>query len=313
MKRKTKKHFKETGIVGVIIAIIYIVINLFAPEIFVDTSLESPIETSDALVEFEENFQIHFIDVDQADAILITQGNNAMLVDAGENATKDEVKNYLTSQGITKLDYIVETHPHSDHIGAMYYIVDNFEVGKALMSGKTHTTQVYEKLLKSIKAKNVEKIVPKLKDEFTLGDATFEIVGPTYESDYGSELNNYSRVIKFKFGNNTFLLTGDAEEKSEQDMLASGIDLKCDLIKIGHHGSTSSTTEEFLNAVNPKYAVISVGKDNKHNLPDGRVMNMLKNYNIPVYRTDESGTIIVTSDGNKITLNKQPGTYNYID
>lgn len=304
---KKSKLFKETGIVGFIIAIIYIAITWWAPEVF-----EDPVETN-ALVEFEDNLQIHFVDVGQADAILITQGDNAMLVDAGENETRDELKDYITSQGISNLDYVVATHPHSDHIGAMYYIIDNFNVNQVLMSGKTHTTKTYEKLLTSIKNKNIEKMVPKLGDKFTLGDATFEIVGPTYKSSYGDNLNDYSLVIKLTFGNNTFLFTGDAEENSEEDMVASGINLKCDLLKVGHHGSSTATTEEFLNAVEPKYAVVSVGKDNSYGLPDGRVMKLLKSYNIPVYRTDESGTIVATSDGNKITFNKQPGTYSYID
>lgn len=302
------KIFKKTGIVGVIVAILYIAVSLWTPETLIDNSVET-----DALVEFEGDLQIHFIDVGQADAILVKQGENAMLVDAGENETRDELNDYITSQGVTNLDYVIATHPHSDHIGAMYFVIDNFEVGQVLMSAKTHTTKTYEKLLTSIKNKNVEKIVPKLGDKFKLGDATFKIVGPTYASNYGDNINDYSLVIKLTFGNNTFLLTGDAEEKSEEDMLLSGIDLKCDLLKVGHHGSSTATTEEFLKAVNPRYAVVSVGQDNKHGLPDGRVMKLLKSYNIPVYRTDESGTIVVTSNGNKITFDKQPGSYSYVD
>lgn len=303
------RKIKKTGILSVIIAILYIALQLLMPEEYVSDNI---VETN-AFVEYEQNLQVHFIDVDQADAILITQGKKAMLIDAGENATKDIVKDYITEQGITKLDYVIGTHPHSDHIGAMYYIIDNFEVEKALLPDKTHTSRVFEKFITSIKNNNVEKIIPEVGDEFTLGDAKFEIIGPTYASDYGEELNNYSIVVKLTFGNKTFLFTGDAESKSEKDILATGVDLKCDLLKLGHHGSSSSTTEEFFKAVNPKYAVISVGKDNKHDLPDGRVMNMLKENNIPVYRTDEAGTIVATCNGNEITIDKPTGTYSYID
>lgn len=305
-RRKNTKSSKL--VVIIVLAIIYLVASLLDK----DEQKVREIERN-ALVNITENLQVHFIDVGQADAILITQGDNSMLIDAGEYETADEVNNYISSQGISKLDYVVETHPHSDHIGAMYTVIDNFDVGRVIMSGKRHTTKTYENLLKSISKKNVQKIDGFAGDRYDLGKASFEIIGPTYDSGYGDNLNDYSLVIKLTYGNNTFLFTGDAEEKSEDDMLNSNVNLRCDVLKVGHHGSGTATTDEFFHAVNPNYAVISVGQDNSYGLPDKRVMDLFKNNFVTVYRTDESGTIIATSDGNEITFDQSPGTYNYVD
>ncbi len=144
----------------------------------------------------EENLQIHFIDVSQADAILIKQGDKAMLIDAGEYDTKDIVSNYLKKQGIEKLDFVVSTHPHSDHIGAMHYIIDNFDVERLLVSNTSHTTTVYKKFLESVKKKNIEKEIPKVGDVFKFSNASFEILGPVNPENYGDNKNNQSLGIE---------------------------------------------------------------------------------------------------------------------
>lgn len=253
----------------------------------------------------EEALKIHYINIGQADAILIQQNNKAMLIDSGEYETRETVNEYLKRQNISKIDYVVATHPHADHIGAMSSIIDNFDIGKVLISKKTHTTNVYKRFLESINRKNIEKVIPQVGDKFDFGKANFEIVGPTYTSDYNDNTNNYSLVLKLTYGNNTFLFTGDAEELSENDILKSNVDLKCDVLKVGHHGSDTSTSDSFLKAISPKYAVICVGEDNKYGLPKKSTIEKLNNNGIKIYRTDENGTIIAISDGNNISFQKE--------
>ena len=243
-----------------------------------------------------------------------------MLIDGGNNEDGELVVNYLKKQGVSSLDYIVATHPHEDHIGGLDYVINEFDVNKVIMPNITSTTKTFEDLLVAIKNRQENKRysgfngslkeIPQINSTYELGNATFIIYGPN--SQEYEELNNYSIVLQLKYGNNTFLFTGDAQIQSEKEMISKGYNLKSDLLKIGHHGSHTSTSEEFLNAVCPKYAVICVGKDNTYNLPKSSVMNRLKNSGIIVYRTDESGCIIVTSDGNNITFDKNPGSYSYM-
>lgn len=304
--RKSKKNILNLrNIISFIVIIILCLTSYFLDyeEIF-----QTDLKETNALVDtsnLEGVLKVHFIDVGQADAILIEQKDNTMLIDAGEYETRDILSEYIKKQNISKIDYVIATHPHSDHIGAMSSIIDNFDIGKVLMSKKTHTTNVYKKFLESMNKKNIEKEVPQVGDSFKIGDAKFEIVGPTYDSDYKDDTNNYSIVLKLTFGNNTFLFTGDAETLSEKDMIEKNIDLKCDLLKVGHHGSDTSTSDILLEKANPKYAVICVGKDNKYGLPKSSTIEKLNKNGIQIYRTDESGTIVAISDGNSIEFEKE--------
>lgn len=258
------------------------------------------------------NLKVHYIDVGQADSILIQQGSSNMLIDAGNNADSNLVVNYLKKQGVKKLDYLVGTHPHEDHIGGLDVVIKSFTIGKVFMPKKTSTTQTYKDVITAIKSKKLNVTTPTPNTTYSLGQAKWTILAPAKNKDY-EDINNYSIVCKLKFGNNTFLFDGDAEAISEMEMVKAKYDLKADVLKVGHHGSSSSTCANFLNAVNPKYTVISVGKDNSYNHPQKSTMDRLKAKGVKVYRTDECGTIIVTSDGNKITFNKKQGSYNYRD
>ena len=253
--------------------------------------------------------KVSYIDVGQADSILIQQGSSSMLIDAGNNDDSQTVKNYVSNQGITKLDVVVGTHPHEDHVGGLDYIINSFKIGKVYMPKRTATTKTFTDVINAIKSKGLKITAPVPGQSFKLGEATCNILAPN-GSGY-EDVNNESIVIKVTFGSNSFLFTGDAEDVSEKEMLSKGYALKADVLKVGHHGSYSSTTQEFLNKVNPKYAVISVGKNNSYGHPHKENMDRLKAKNIPVYRTDECGTIIATSNGKNITFNVKVGSYSY--
>lgn len=258
----------------------------------------------------EDVLKVHYIDVGQADSILLIQGTHAMLIDAGNNDDSDLVYEYIKNQGINKLDYVIGTHPHEDHIGGLDYIINNFEIGKIyLPKNAKSNTKTYTDVLKAISNKGLKAVNPVPLTSFKLGAASCTILAPN-SSSY-KDLNNYSVVVKVKFGENSFLFEGDAESISEMEMVKKGYDLKADVLKVGHHGSNSSTCAKFLSKVQPEYAVISVGKNNDYKHPQKGTMDRLKNSNVTIYRTDECGTIVASSDGNTITFNVKPGDYKY--
>lgn len=250
-----------------------------------------------------EDIEVHFIDVGQADSILIksSTGKN-MLIDAGNNDDEDLIYSYLKDKGIETLDIVVGTHPHEDHIGGLDTVINNFDVKKIYMPKVSNNTKTFEDVLLATKNKGLKITTPTSGDNFELGNAKCTMLAPN-SSTY-DELNNYSIVIKLEYEDTSFLFTGDAEGISEQEMLNKGYDLSADVLKVGHHGSESSTTELFLEAVSPKHAVIMVGKDNSYGHPHDIILQRLKENNINVYRTDKSETIIATTDGKDITIDK---------
>lgn len=266
---------------------------------------KAPVEKKNLSV--NGNLKVHFIDVGQADSILIQQGSKFMLIDAGNNGDGKLVKNYLLQQGVKSLDYVIGTHPHEDHSGGLDYIINDFKIGKIYLPKATSTTKAFGDVVVAIKNKGMKVALPIPGESFNLGSAKCTILAPN-NSKY-KDLNNYSVVVKLEFGSNSFLLTGDAEDISESEILSSGFNVKADVLKVGHHGSHSSTTVEFLSKVNPKYAVISCETDNDYGHPSKETMDKLKNKKITVYRTDELGTIIATSNGKTITFNTKPGSY----
>ena len=250
------------------------------------------------------NLKVHFLDVGQADCILIQAptGEN-MLIDAGNNDDADTIVSYLNTQGVKKVDILVGTHPHEDHIGSLDTVINTFDIGQVYMPKVTHTTKTFEDVLIAIKNKSL-KITPATGGaniDFS-PNTKVETIAPNsakYES-----MNNYSAVIKLTYGKTSFLFTGDAEDISENEMLAQKYDLKAGVLKVGHHGSSSSTTQSFINSVSPQYAVISVGKGNDYGHPHKEVLSRLSEGDVQVLRTDESGTIIFTTDGEKIDVEK---------
>ena len=259
---------------------------------------------SDNLINLDtsENIKIHYIDVGQGDSILIQCGEHNMLIDAGTNSSEEDLISYLDNLNIQKFDYLVGTHTHEDHIGGMDKIVKKYDFDSILFPKTTSNTKTFENFVTEVKNKNKKLTAPDTTKTYILGDATFEILSPL--KDEYEDQNNYSIVIKLKYKDTSFLFTGDAEKLVEEDILDTNKDISADVIKIGHHGSSTSTSEEFLKKVNPKYAVISLGKDNSYGHPHKETIELLENYNIKTYRTDELGTIICTSDGKNISFNR---------
>jgi|HigsolmetaAR203D_1030402.scaffolds.fasta_scaffold00576_3 competence protein ComEC len=255
--------------------------------------------------------KVHFIDVGQGDSILIESGNKYMLIDAGERNKGSIVIDYLETIGVKKLDYIVATHPHSDHIGGLADVINHFNIGKIIMPNAVHTSKTYENLLDTISEKGLKitKAIPG--NEYNIGDASFIILAPN-GTDYDN-LNNYSVVIKLINGNNSFIFAGDAEVQSENEMLKNGLNINADVLKLGHHGSSTSSSAKFLDAVTPDMAIISVGEGNQYGHPDAETLKSIKDREIKLFRTDKQGTIILESDGIKITANKDPYNINDAD
>lgn len=254
------------------------------------------INTKETNIQINKNtLQVHFIDVGQGDSILIQVNNKNLLIDSGPNKSEDKLKKYLKKLNISKFDYIIATHPHEDHIGNMSYIINNFDVLNFYAPKVENSTKSFETMVESLIRKDLKiKVLKANIKSIDLGKNIVVDVFSPLSNSY-EDLNNYSPIVKISYGNTSFLFTGDAEELSENEVLNAGFDLKCDVLKIGHHGSSSSTSEKFLKASNPSIAVISVGEDNTYGHPTDTVLSRLKETKI--YRTDINGNIVITSDG----------------
>jgi competence protein ComEC len=249
-------------------------------------------------VEHIKPLKVTFIDVGQADSILIQIPNGKnILIDAGNNEDAEQIITFLKNQGIRRLDSVIGTHPHEDHIGSLDKVIKTFEIGEILMPKVTTNTQTFKDVLTAVQDKGLKIKEAKAGIKLDWGAEVLAPISSKYE-----DLNNYSVVLRFVYGQNVFLFTGDAEEVSEREMISSSYSLKADVLKVGHHGSSSSTTPEFLKRVSPKYAVISVGKDNTYGHPAADIINRLKKSGAEVYRTDLMGTIVAESDGTQVTL-----------
>lgn len=239
--------------------------------------------------------KVEYIDVGQADAILIENNKKYMLIDAGNNEDGDLLVNYFKDKNITDFEYVVATHPHEDHIGGMDNIIKNFNIKNYYMPDCYTTTKTFEELLDALEEKNLSFETPDIDSEFVLGDALFKVL---YTGTDKRDLNNTSIVLRMTYKDVSFMFTGDATNVTEKKIFAK--DLQSDVLKVGHHGSQYSTSDEFLDKVNPKYAIISVGTGNVYDHPKDITLNKLKG--IEVHRTDKEGTIRVISDGKNIDI-----------
>lgn len=249
------------------------------------------------------NLKVHFLDVGQGDCILVQfPGGQNMLVDAGKNDSAGAIVNYLKKAGVSKLDFVVGTHPHEDHIGSLDVVVKTFAIGEVFMPKVTTNTKTFRDVLAAVKDKGLKITTAKAGVNILRTDnLSVDIIAP-HGTQYES-LNNYSAVVKITYGQVSFLLTGDAEEQSEAEMLASSVaSLKADVLKVGHHGSKTSTSTPFLKAVAPKYAVISLAADNEYHYPHKVTLDKLRKAGVKILRTDEKGTIVFSTDGKEIAF-----------
>lgn len=247
-----------------------------------------------------DRMEVHFMDVGQGDATLITCGGHAMLIDTGDDTKGTAIQNYLQKQKITKLDYLVLTHPDADHIGGAPVIITKFDIGNVFVSNFEKDNKTYQKLIQSLDDKRIKALTPKVNSTYTLGTAGITILAPsgTYDNP-----NDASIALLLKNGSRSFLFTGDAGEDAEKDILKTGIDISADVYKVGHHGSKYSTSKDFFEAVDPFYAVISCGEGNSYGHPHAETLNTLRTSGVLVYRTDEAGTIVASTDGKSISFN----------
>lgn len=248
-----------------------------------------------------EKLKVYYFDVGQGDSIYLKLPNGEdILIDGGDNSHGDDVVKYLKDLQVDDLEAIISTHPDADHSGGLDIVLQNFKVKSVYAPKVNHDTQTFLDFVAEVKNQKlkIKPIKSGLKLPFDSVDTVF--VSPVEE--YGSNLNDWSAVLKLSFKDTSFLFTGDATIKSEKDMINSKQDLTADVLKLGHHGSDTSSSNAFLKAVNPKYAIISVGKKNRYGHPKKSVIEQINKLKIDIYRTDKNGTIVVTSDGKNITF-----------
>lgn len=259
------------------------------------------IDTETPLVPEEGEVYFHFIDVGQGDAVLVTTPDGNMLIDTSESKAREALDEYLKAAGVEEIEYLVLTHPDADHIGNADFIIQNYRIKNIIMTDYAATSKTYERMLDAIEQSSANVIEGEAGFQFSLGALTNTIIAPNEDYD---DPNEMSIVIKSAYGETSVMLTGDAEKESEADSLKkwNAATFKCDILKVGHHGSVTSTTEEFLSAVDPDIAVISCGSGNRYGHPHDETVERLLAKGVEIYRTDEDGDIVFKTDGKEFVL-----------
>lgn len=285
MARKKKKKTSFDFVMGIIVILFMLYLAITN-------------ESKADIVEFSgSGLEVHFIDVGQADSILLHCKDENVLIDAGDSDSEKVLIPYFDKYGITSFKYVFGTHAHEDHIGSMDEVILKYNIGAFYMPDVITTTKTFENVLDALEKKGNYFDTPKIDEEFNICEGTLKVL---YVGTNASDLNSTSIILKLMYGNNSFLFTGDATSDVEKEILNK--DIKADVLKVAHHGSKYSTTLGFLKAVSPKYAVISVGKDNSYGHPGSNILKRLDSLGVKTYRTDEVGTIIMESDGNDILV-----------
>lgn len=247
------------------------------------------------------NLRFHFIDVGQGDSsLIITPKGKTILIDAGDEAHAKKVVSYIREQGIEKLDLVIATHPDADHIGGMDKVIKNFDIDVFAMPDVSAKTNQYKQIQRELKAKKMRATRLYQGDEVQIDDdIDFEILSPVKGKKY-DDTNEYSIVAKIVYKDTSFILMGDATMENEVDIINNVPDIDIDVLKLGHHGSSTSSSDYFITKTSPNIAIISCGKNNKYGHPHQEVMRVLKKHGVTPYRTDEMGDIVITSDGKEI-------------
>ncbi len=287
------------------IAIVFISATLYEHGIITeDFYLKLLSATQNSVTESSE-LEVHFIDVGQAESILIKAPGKNVLIDAGNIGLEKKIENYLRTNGVYVIDLFITTHPHADHIGSASEIVERFPVGEVVFPEIPEeylpTTSLYEEFLRTLSRKNCSVSYSEVGTVFELGGgAVLKIIGP--EGYSGDNLNNYSIISKLTFGETSFLFTGDAEKETELSLVSSGEDISCTVLNAGHHGSSTSNSSLFLKAANPEFAAISCGYNNDYGHPHKEIISAFKDFGIKYYRTDYDGDIVFHSDGKTVSV-----------
>jgi competence protein ComEC len=248
----------------------------------------------------EPGLTVHFLDVQHADSILLACGGEYALVDGGYPESGERIVSYMRQQGIKELDLLVGTHPHGDHIGGLPQVLNTFPTETVWTSQLPYTNDYVSNFTNAVTRNGADFVQPRPGESFRLGDATIDVIGPLnlrYE-----EANDLSLVLMVTYGDTRFLLTGDMEEVAERELVEAGVDLKADVLKVGHHGSSSSTSYRFLRAVAPTYGVISLAAANEYGHPHRDPLSRLMDADVTIYRTDKMYDVVAFSDGETISF-----------
>lgn len=294
MNKSVKKQLTKA-----LLVLIILVSGYFYTTYFDNKNITKDVTTNvkQTINESSSNLKIYFVDVGQADCILINDNNEYSLIDAGNNEDGEKLVKYFKDLGITKFKYVFGTHAHEDHIGGMDNIIENFQIEHFYMPDAITTTRTFEEVLDALEVKNIAFETPKEDENLTFSDTDFKVLHVGKDK---KDLNNTSIVLKLTYKNTSYLFMGDATSSVEKDILDK--DIKSDVLKVGHHGSQYSSTISFLKKVSPKYAIIEVGKNNSYNHPKEVTLKKLEDLGTKIYRTDEDGTIILTSDGENMSF-----------
>ena len=257
-----------------------------------DTELEIESQTTEEIT--PDNMKVHFLDVDQGLAILVQLGEDVLVYDGGERDTSSFVVAYLKEQGVTEIDYLISSHYDADHVSGLIGCLYAFDVKNVIGSNYVHDSKLYTSFISAVEEEGLDIQYPAVGTQFRMGDAVITILSP---KEITGDSNSNSVAIKLSYGESDFIFTGDADYKSEREMIASGLDLDCEVLSVAHHGSASATSEKFVAATTPQYAVISCGKDNGYGHPHKETMQTLHDYEVEILRNDESGTIVAETDG----------------
>ncbi len=296
MKKKTKR-----SLLAVAVSVIFVIVAiLFGGQVFAPNrnSTSSNIEENKIDIEQFNGLKVYFIDVGQGDSIFIQSDEKTMLIDAGTNEAGPKIVNFLQEKGIEKIDYLIGTHPHEDHIGGLDDIILSFPIGTFYMPKVQTNTKTFEDVLDAAMEKGIAITSPKIEDTYQVGKANCTFLSSKIDK---SNLNLSSLVIHMTYEGQSFLFMGDAEKENEEAKFWPQVDV----LKIGHHGSKTSSSKAFLKQTNPQIAIISLGKDNIYHHPSQEVIARLEQINTQIYRTDVSGTILLLCDGKNILIEKE--------
>lgn len=294
MNKSVKKQLTKALLVLIILVSGYLYTTYFDNK---NITKDVTTNVKQTINESSSNLKIYFVDVGQADCILINDNNEYSLIDAGNNEAGEKLVKYFKDLGITKFKYVFGTHAHEDHIGGMDNIIENFQIEHFYMPDAITTTRTFEEVLDALEEKNIAFETPKEDENLTFSDTDFKVLHVGKDK---KDLNDTSIVLKLTYKNTSYLFMGDATSSVEKDILDK--DIKSDVLKVGHHGSQYSSTISFLKKVSPKYAIIEVGKNNSYNHPKEVTLKKLEDLGTKIYRTDEDGTIILTSDGENMSF-----------